>query len=51
MPRKSAPLAGVQYDDGAVRWTMDDLDRIVEEVTGVASFIGDAEDADITLFI
>ena len=32
-------------------WTMDDLDPIVEEVTGVASFIGDAEDADITLFI
>lgn len=32
-------------------WTIDDLDPIVEEVTGVATFVGEAEDAGITLFI
>lgn len=29
----------------------DDLDEIVEEVAGVAGFVGDAQDAKITLFI
>lgn len=32
-------------------WKLEDLDPIVEEVTGVATFVGEAEDAGITLFI
>lgn len=32
-------------------WTLDDLDPIVEDVTGVASFVDEAKDADINLFI
>lgn len=32
-------------------WVMDDLDPIVEEVTGVAVFADEAKDADINLFI
>jgi peroxiredoxin family protein len=32
-------------------WTIDDLDPIVEEVTGVATFADGARDADINLFI
>jgi peroxiredoxin family protein len=32
-------------------WTLDDLDPIVEEVTGVAVFADGAKEADITLFI
>ena len=32
-------------------WTKDDLDPIVEEVTGVASFVDQAKDAKINLFI
>ena len=32
-------------------WTMDDFDPIVEEVTGVASFMGQLNDGDTTLFI
>ena len=32
-------------------WTMDDLDPIVEDVTGVASFVDEAKDANINLFI
>jgi peroxiredoxin family protein len=29
----------------------DDLEEIVEDVAGVAGFIGDAQDAKITLFV
>jgi peroxiredoxin family protein len=32
-------------------WTREDLDPIVEEVTGVASFVEQAKDAQINLFI
>jgi peroxiredoxin family protein len=32
-------------------WTLDDLDPIVEDITGVASFVDEARDADINLFI
>jgi peroxiredoxin family protein len=32
-------------------WKLDDLDPIVEEVTGVAVFADEAKDADINLFI
>ncbi len=32
-------------------WTLDDLDPIVEDVTGVAVFVDEAGDADVTLFI
>ncbi len=32
-------------------WTLDDLDPIVEDVTGVASFVDEAKDANINLFI
>lgn len=32
-------------------WSLDDLDPIVEEVTGVAVFADEAKDADINLFI
>jgi peroxiredoxin family protein len=31
--------------------TLDDLEDIVDEVTGVAGFIGEAQDARITLFV
>lgn len=32
-------------------WTLDDLDPIVDSVTGVASFVDEAKDASINLFI
>jgi len=32
-------------------WTLDDLDPIVDEVTGVASFMGEAIEAEVNLFI
>jgi peroxiredoxin family protein len=32
-------------------WTLEDLDPIVEDVTGVASFVEEAKDAQVTLFI
>lgn len=32
-------------------WTLDDLEPIVEDVTGVAVFVDEAKDADIQLFI
>jgi peroxiredoxin family protein len=32
-------------------WTLDDLDPIVDSVTGVASFVEEAKDASINLFI
>lgn len=32
-------------------WTLDDLDPIVEDVTGVASFVEEAKDAKMTLFV
>jgi peroxiredoxin family protein len=32
-------------------WTKDDLDPIVEDVTGVATFVDQAKDAQINLFI
>ncbi len=32
-------------------WTLDDLDPIVEDITGVAVFADEARDADINLFI
>jgi peroxiredoxin family protein len=32
-------------------WKLTDLDPIVEDVTGVATFVEDARDANITLFI
>lgn len=32
-------------------WSLDDLDPIVEDVTGVAVFVDEASDAEVTLFI
>ena len=32
-------------------WSTDDLDPIVEDVTGVATFVEQAKDAQINLFI
>jgi peroxiredoxin family protein len=32
-------------------WTLDDLDPIVEDVVGVATYVEDAKDAGLTLFI
>lgn len=32
-------------------WKLDDLDPIVEDITGVAVFVDEAKDADVNLFI
>ena len=32
-------------------WRLEDLDPIVEDVTGVAVFVDEAKDADVNLFI